>query len=65
MPDPATPTAGPGRPTLPTCPDCGGILEPTAPPWQALMDSLPSGRADRPQGEAARWQCLICGYRRP
>lgn len=65
MPDPATPAADPSRPALPTCPDCGGILEPTAPPWQTLMDSLPSGRTDRAEREAGRWQCLICGYRRP
>ena len=64
MPEPAAPAPNPGSPTLRTCPDCGGILEPTAPPWQTLMDSLPSGGTSRPERETGRWQCLICGYRK-
>lgn len=64
MPEPAASTANPGGSALPTCPDCGGILEPAAAPWQTLMDSLPPGRTKRPERVTGRWQCLICGYRK-
>lgn len=46
--------------TLLTCPDCGGILEPTRPAWAATIEVLVA--ADPPEGESTRWKCLICGY---
>jgi hypothetical protein len=44
---------------LPTCPDCGGLLQPTD------AEPLTSAEvADRPADDAGvrRNQCLICGY---
>jgi hypothetical protein len=45
---------------IPTCPDCGGILEPDPPGWAMTLDaaSASAGRRDDP----VRWQCLLCGY---
>ena len=59
VPDTQPPPGRVAAPVLQTCPDCGGILEPTNPPWQDpnalhIPTSLPGG-----------WQCLICGYRKP
>jgi len=65
MPDPQPPAGPLTRPPLPTCPDCGGILEPTNPAWQSLVQSF---QAHTPRGAPAsgsRWQCLICGYLKP
>jgi hypothetical protein len=50
-------------PTLRTCPDCGGILEPSSPPWQTLVQSLQPHAAVPAGDQPTRWQCLICGYR--
>jgi len=47
---------------LATCPDCGGLLQPTEP------ERLTSTEFDADQGgepEASPRQCLICGYRLP
>ncbi len=59
VPDTQPPPGPVAAPVLQTCPDCGGILEPTNPPWQDpnalhIPTSFPGG-----------WQCLICGYRKP
>ena len=56
-PAPREPNAGPLR----LCPDCGGILDPTRPPWTTIVD-LASGTRE-PDPEPPRWRCLICGYR--
>lgn len=47
---------------LATCPDCGGLLQPTEP------ERLTSTEFDTDRGgepEASPRQCLICGYRLP
>lgn len=66
MPVPQPPVGSASRATLQTCPDCGGILEPTTPPWQSLVQSLhavPAGT--QPHGDhPGQWECLICGYRK-
>ena len=64
MPHPEPP-AERSATTLSTCPDCGGILEPSNPPWQTLVQSLHPDAAPMANELADRWQCLICGYRRP
>ena len=56
-PAPGTLYSGPLR----TCPDCGGILEVSQPPWTAMV-SMAAGTSER-LAEPPRWQCLICGYR--
>jgi rubredoxin len=43
-----------------TCPDCGGILEPTRPLWATTIEVFVA--ADPPESESTRWKCLICGY---
>lgn len=47
--------------SLLTCPDCGGILEPTRPAWAATIDYAVS--AEPTAAESAQWNCLLCGYR--
>jgi len=59
------PPAGHTATTLRTYPDCGGILEPASPPWQTLVQSLQPHVALLARDQPTRWQCLICGYRRP
>lgn len=46
--------------TFRTCPDCGGLLDPTRPNWISTID-LASARQPEAAGPAG-WQCLICGY---
>jgi len=46
-----------------TCPDCGGILEPSRPVWSATIDVAAALDARNP--EPAAWRCLICGYYEP
>lgn len=46
--------------TFRTCPDCGGLLDPTRPTWISTID-LASARQPEEAGPAG-WQCLICGY---
>ena len=53
-----------GGPTLLTCPDCGGILEPTVPPWQSLVQSLHAEPPRHGAEDPTQWQCLICGYQK-
>ena len=64
VPDTQRPPGPTATPTLHTCPECGGILEPTTPPWQAFvhLDAVLTPTPPEPTG---RWQCLICGYRKP
>jgi rubredoxin len=50
----------PAMATLRTCPDCGGLLDPTRPTWTATID-LVSARLPEEPG-TVEWQCLICGY---
>jgi hypothetical protein len=47
---------------LATCPDCGGLLQPTEPErlTSTEFDDDAGGDAD-----ASPRQCLICGYQRP
>ena len=59
---PPRPTAAP---TLQTCPDCGGILEQTNPPWQAFVHPVHADPPRTPPTDTGRWLCLICGYRKP
>ena len=59
VPDTQPPPGPVAAPVLHTCPDCGGILEPTNPPWQD-PDAL-----HIPTSFTGGWQCLICGYRKP
>ncbi len=61
MPDTQPPRALTTTPILHRCPDCGGILDQTVPPWQALAH--PDAVRIRPT-DTGGWQCLICGYRR-
>ena len=62
MPDAQPPRArGPVDNPLRLCPDCGGILEPTQPSWEAVV-TLAAGTGPQ-AAEPQRWQCLICGYR--
>jgi hypothetical protein len=51
-------------PTLHTCPDCGGILEPSDPVWEVVIQPLGVAPTQTPSG-TGQWQCLICGYRKP
>ena len=48
------------RPTLLTCPDCGGILQASRPAWTATIEFA----SDVEPAEAAptTWLCPICGY---
>ncbi len=46
-----------------TCPDCGGILEPTRPEWIAAIEL--ASATDAPAPEPISWRCLICGYHEP
>lgn len=46
--------------TLRTCPDCGGILEPSRPEWIATIEMATSGTPE--PSPRVDWQCLICGY---
>jgi hypothetical protein len=46
--------------TLLTCPDCGGILEPSRPAWAATLDV--AAALDAVDHAPAAWRCLICGY---
>ena len=59
VPDTQPPPGPVAAPVLQTCPDCGGILEPTDPPWQD-PDAL-----HIPTSITGGWQCLLCGYRKP
>ncbi|TDI27738.1 MAG: hypothetical protein E2P06_00160 [Acidobacteria bacterium] len=62
MPDTQPPPTPAAAPILHTCPDCGGILEPTNPPWLAFMHP---DVVRTPPRHTDGWQCLICGYRKP
>ncbi|MBI2832955.1 MAG: hypothetical protein HYX76_00840 [Acidobacteria bacterium] len=42
------------------CPDCGGILEPSAPTWLETIDLATASSVTR--GDSRRWQCPLCGY---
>lgn len=46
-----------------TCPDCGGILEPTRPDWMAAIALVDAATAAAQ--EPLPWRCLICGYHEP
>lgn len=46
--------------TLRTCPDCGGILEPTRPEYLLRLDADTAVRGEL--GGPTAWQCFICGY---
>jgi uncharacterized protein with PIN domain len=48
------------RPTVPRCPDCGGILEPVQPRWTATLDAAAASAAEPADSD---WRCLLCGYR--
>jgi hypothetical protein len=49
------------RPTShPTCPDCGGILQPTEPERLTTGEIAASDAGE--DHEASPRQCLICGY---
>ncbi len=50
----------PAKTALLTCPDCGGILEPTRPAWATTIAFVVS--AEPAAAESTRWKCLICGY---
>lgn len=50
-----SPTTG-----LKTCPDCGGILEPTRPAWARTIDYVID--AEPLTAQNAQWKCLLCGY---
>jgi hypothetical protein len=52
MPDSSTPT-------LPTCPDCGGILHPTR---IERLTSVEVASAETDDDAVLVRQCLICGY---
>jgi rubredoxin len=43
-----------------TCPDCGGILEPSRPLWLATIDVTAALGPAEPA--PAAWRCLLCGY---
>jgi len=45
---------------LRTCPDCGGILEPTRPEWARTIDYVID--AEPMTEDTALWKCLLCGY---
>jgi hypothetical protein len=45
---------------LPTCPDCGGLLQPVEPERLTSTEVASSDRRDDEHG--TRRQCLICGY---
>ena len=45
---------------LPTCPDCGGILQPVEPERLTSSEVASSDRAEDAQSSPR--QCLICGY---
>ena len=61
MPEAQPPAIGKMRPNLlRTCPDCGGILEPTRPGWTTVIDAA---AASLRETEPVHWQCLLCGYR--
>ncbi len=62
VPDTQRPPGPVAAPILHTCPDCGGILEPTNPPWQAFVHP---DAVRMPTTGTGGWQCLICGYRKP
>jgi hypothetical protein len=47
---------------LPTCPDCGGLLQPTE-PEPLTSAEVAGGDPDDPKPQ--RGQCLICGYLAP
>ncbi len=47
--------------SLLTCPDCGGILEPTRPAWATTIEYVVAAEPTAP--ESAQWNCLLCGYR--
>lgn len=61
MSDAQPPRAHSSIDQLRLCPDCGGILEPTQPSWEAVVN-LTAGTGPQ-ASEPQRWQCLICGYR--
>jgi hypothetical protein len=46
-------------PSLPTCPDCGGILQPTR---IERLTSVEVASADADDDTVLVFQCLICGY---
>ncbi len=45
--------------SLPTCPDCGGILQPTR---TERLTSVEVASADAEEDAVLVFQCLICGY---
>lgn len=47
---------------LATCPDCGGLLQPTEPERLTTTEFDADRRADE---DASPRQCLICGYQLP
>lgn len=46
--------------SLKTCPDCGGILEPTRLGWITNLEF--AATAAPGEVDPIRWQCLLCGY---
>ena len=59
-PDQEVPVSDPPANALLTCPDCGGILEPTRPAWATTIEFVVA--AEPTESPSARWKCLICGY---
>lgn len=47
---------------LQTCPDCGGILEPSRPSWALTIDVV-ALRPALASADAGAWRCPLCGYR--